>query len=485
MEPWTIKEIIKAVGGELLSGKEDDIITSVSINSKELEEGALFVPIIGERTDAHDFIKGALEAGAAAALTSRSEQDFLEGKAYIKVKNTFLALQELGAAYRSHFTIPLIGITGSVGKTTTKEMIAAALMSKKNVLKTAGNMNSQIGLPVMMTRMEKKQEAAVIEMGMSEVGEMARLAWIAKPNLALITNIGVSHIGQLGTRENIRREKAAIINEFQKGDILLLNGDDILLEEIALFQRQLLEGEKPLELLLNEETRNKLLEIRILTYGIKEGCDYRAENIETAGEETRFTYCWPGGREEIVLKVPGIHNVSNALAALAVAEKLAVHPSVAKEGLKIYRPIAMRGQIHKKNGIRIIDDTYNASPDSMISGVNVLLSLDQAEYRIAVLADVLELGEASYSCHYEVGKYIAGAFSEGRQVDEVVAVGTLAKAITEAIQKENKRIATHNFTTNEEAIHYLNRNLKEGSALLVKGSRGMHTDEIVKALLED
>lgn len=486
MEALKIKNVIKAVGGELLSGSDEILITSVSTNSKEIERGAIFVPIIGERVDAHKFISMALENGAVAAFTSKDieEKDRIEGKVYIQVENTIEALQKLGAYYRSLFPIPCIGITGSVGKTTTKEMIAAALETKFKVLKTAGNMNSQIGLPIMMTQLSKEHQIAVIEMGMSEEGEMARLAPISRPDYAVITNIGVSHIGQLGSKENIRKEKLNIINYFGKGrkkegNILYLNGNDELLLQLNQWKEKMKIIE---DTMITQETKDVWNKVEIVTFGTETYNQYYAKHIETVGEKTHFTFVYPEGEEKIVLSVLGIHNVNNAIIALTLALEFGITPDIAKKGLEKYQPIAMRGQIYEKDGIKIIDDTYNASPDSMKSGVDVLLEMPALNRRILVLADVLELGDVSRQCHYEVGEYIAKSVKNGKKIDQVVTVGKEAKAIVEAIENKNTNIVTHSFDSNEEAINYLQHLLCKGDGVLIKGSRGMHMDEIVKVL---
>ena len=242
MKAISVSALAKAVGGKIIYGDGDKQITSVSTNSKEIKEGALFVPIVGERVDAHKFIPMALEAGAVATFTAKEVEEFKDGKVYIQVSDTLEALQSAAAYYRSLFSFTLIGITGSVGKTTTKEMIAAALETKKKVVKTKGNMNSQVGLPLMMFEIEEDTEVAVIEMGMSEVGEMSRLASIAKPDIAVLTNIGVSHIGQLGSKENIRKEKMNIINQFNGNNLVFVNGNDILLQEIKTFSHDCRNG---------------------------------------------------------------------------------------------------------------------------------------------------------------------------------------------------------------------------------------------------
>lgn len=472
--------LVEAVGGKILYGDEELLITSVSTNSKEIQQGALFVPIIGERVDAHNFIDMALEAGAVATFTQKEIKEYKKGKVYIQVADTLLALQLAAAFYRSQFSMPLIGITGSVGKTTTKEMIAAALGTKKKVLKTKGNMNSQVGLPLMMFELEEDIEVAVIEMGMSEVGEMHRLSTIAKPDIAVMTNIGVSHIGQLGSKENIRKEKLNIIDEFSGNNPVYVNGDDPLLREIKGFVDKRKKDEEVPEELFDEDTYKKLGQIQVFEFGTGENCTYRGENIKTVGETTHFTYVSESGREEVVLSVLGNHNVNNAVVALAIAEQLGICPSVAKAGLEKYQPIDKRGQVFEVKGMKIIDDTYNASPDSMKSGADMLLAMEGLKRKILVLADVMELGEVSRECHYEVGTFLAK-----KSLDAVICYGVEAKAIYEGINDNTKTILTRHFEDKTQIIDFLREYLTEGDGILVKGSRGMHMEEVVEALKSD
>lgn len=472
--------LAEAVGGKILSGDEDLLITSVSTNSKEIQQGTLFVPIIGERVDAHSFIDMALEAGAVATFTQKPIKEYKEGKVYIQVADTLLALQLAAAFYRSQFSMPLIGITGSVGKTTTKEMIAAALGTKKKVLKTKGNMNSQVGLPLMMFELEEDIEVAVIEMGMSEVGEMHRLSTIAKPDMAVMTNIGVSHIGQLGSKENIRKEKLNIIDEFSGNNPVYVNGDDPLLGEIKGFVDKRKNDKEVPEGLFDEDTYKKLGQIQVFEFGTGENCTYRGEDIKTVGENTYFTYVSESEKEEVVLSVLGNHNVNNAVVALAIAQKLGIKPEVAKTGLEKYQPIDKRGQVFEVKGMKIIDDTYNASPDSMKSGADMLLAMEGLKRKILVLADVMELGEVSRDCHYEVGTFLAK-----KPLDAVICVGMEAKAICEGINDNTNTVLTRHFVDKPQAIAFLKDYVKEGDGVLVKGSRGMHMEEVVEALKSD
>ncbi len=476
MKPIEIKEIVKAVGGILLCGNENVVITSVSTNSKEILPGALFVPIIGERVDAHKFIESAFLLGAKATFTSRqnSVNESMGENCYIYVEDTQRALQKFAAYYRSLFHLPIIGITGSVGKTTTKEMVAAALETKYQVLKTAGNMNSQIGLSLMMFEIEDTTQIAVIEMGMSEEGEMIRLSQIAKPETVIMTNIGVSHIGQLGSKENIRNEKLNIVNEMTEGGHLYLNNDDVLLKEIG----------RKMDIKASEQTKSVLAKATCRYYGLDETADAYAKNITTHGYDTTFTYIYGEEEEAITLSVLGIHNVGNAIAALMVAKQYDINPKVAKQGLKAYAPIAMRGQIYEANKVTIIDDTYNASPDSIKSGINVLMELQGLTRRIAVLADVLELGEVSYDCHYEVGEYIGNKHELVNKIDVLITIGEEAKAIAQGAQSIDSAMIIKSFAHNEEAISCLKDMIVEGDGILIKGSRGMHLEQVVNALRE-
>lgn len=491
MKAIQVKEVADAVNG-MVYGQGDAFITSVCIDSKEVTEGALFVPIIGARVDAHTFIDNAFLSGAVCVFTSREVEEAkrrTEKGSYIKVENTIEALQKLGAYFRNQVSYPIVGITGSVGKTTTKEMIAAALSQERRVIKTIGNKNSQIGLPLMMLHLDSDYDIGIIEMGMSEPNEMRRLVQVARPEIAVVTNIGVSHIADLGSQENIRKEKLNIINEFvrdqrnpEKLGTLFINGDDMLLCELKQIQKDLQSGGLDSEL-LSKETCEVMKNVVIKTYGFGSTCDYKAKQIHQEGNKMYFTYISADKEEEIMLSVLGEHNVRNALIALAIAEYYGIELRAAKKGLMEYKPIAMRGQIKEKGSMKIIDETYNASPDSMISTMKVLSKIQGVKRKIAVLADALDLGEISYQCHYDVGVFMGKLATKENKIDELITIGQEAKAIVIGLQSVNAKILTHSFDKNEEAIEYLKDMQKDNTAILVKGSRGMHTDEIVNALL--
>lgn len=515
MAKITVKDILFATEGKLLAGEESTVVENFEINSLNIKNGDIFIPIIGERTDGHKYMQSALESGAVATLTSTDNIDeYIPGKAYVLVEDTLKGLQSIAEFMRRRMPLPIVGITGSVGKTTTKEMIAAVLSTKRNTFKTEGNMNSQIGLSIMMTRLEAEHSAAVIEMGVSEFNEMDNLTRIAKPDFFVMTNIGVSHIGQFKTRENICKEKLKFIDGYAKdnsktfaydlNDIncLFVNGDDDKLIKIAEYSKVLhdenasedMVARKLKECPMADTSKVALNQTKVVTYGIDGDYDYKATNIEIKDGQTTFDVVYKDKvvvnneddsskvnvnekKVHVVLNVLGRHNIYNALVAIAVGRCFNIEPSVAKEGLFNYRPIKMRGTIEEFNGVKVIDDTYNASPDSMKSGVDVLLAVQDTTRRIAILADMLELGEISHQCHYDVGSYIVG-----KNVDEVISIGECSKAIVEAITDAKSDIVTHSFMSNSETIEYLNTVLTDKTTVLIKGSRGMHTDEIVEAI---
>lgn len=456
MESITAGEIVKAVDGILLAGNPETVIDNICIDSREAGEGSLFVPIIGEKVDAHKFIAQVLDHGAAGVLMSHGDVVAAD-KVHILVKDTVKALGALSAWYRRKFQMPIVGITGSVGKTSTKEMIGAALETGFHIMKTAGNQNSQIGVPLTLFRMEKGQELAVVEMGISEFGEMENLVRFVAPDVAVVTNIGEAHIAQFGKKENTMKEKLKIAMNFTEKQRIFLNGDDPLLRQAA-----------------------ETMKCPVTLFGTSEGCDYRAENIHIEDGKNCFTLVYPEGKEDIVIQQLGLHNVLNAAVAIAIAQYFGIEPETAKKGLKDYEGIPMRQQInHLSRGIKVIDDTYNASPASVKSGVDVLMQLDNPGRKIAVLGDILELGDVSRQCHYDTGLAIAE-----EALDLIVTVGQEMKTLAKAVIDSGEGIAVCSFDTNEEAIPWLLTNVSDGDAVLVKGSRGMHEEEVVKALRE-
>ena len=450
-----ISEIIEATGGQLVSGKAEVIVTGISTDSRRINEGCLFIPLTGERFNGHDYINKALEEGAAAVLTQQDESG-AEGCSFIRVMDTSKALRDLAAWYRKKFSIPFVGITGSVGKTSTKDMIACVVGSKLNVLKTEGNLNNEIGVPLTIFNLDETHEAAILEMGMSGAGEIGRLTAIIKPDVAVITNIGISHIEKLGSRQNILKAKLEILEALNPDGPVVLNGDDALLAGMKDF-----------------------LKFRTVLYGMDEGVDYRACNINSHGESGTFFDITLGGREyNIHIPVPGAHNVHNALAAVAVGCELGIPMKDIIKGIAGFSPSKMRMDILSFNGMKIINDVYNASPNSMEAGINVLSEIGLENRKIAVLGDMLELGEWAEKAHFDVGKYssVAG-------IDQIIAVGSNARFIADgALSAGHSEEMVRYFQSNTEALDYLQKNLGPGDVILVKGSRGMKMEEIVKGL---
>lgn len=451
----TAEEIARACGGQILNGDPQTEITSFCIDSRAVKPGTLFVPIVGERTDAHRYVGKAFASGADASFINRGRENDTPGTGLrIAVENTVEALQKTAAMWRRRFTGPVIGITGSVGKTTTREMTALAISAGKNVMKTEGNQNSQVGLPLTILRLSPEYDVAVVEMGMSEFGEMGRIAAVAAPNYAVMTNIGLSHIGNLKTQENIRSEKLHITDCFQENSVLILNGDDRLLAELR--------GKLP---------------YRTVFYGTQPWCDFRAENVRVGAEASDFRYTAPTGETgEIHLPVPGMHCVLDALAGLAAAAQVGVPLKAAAAKLETCHTLSSRMQISEAGGITIIDDSYNSSPDAAKSSLSVLCGRHTGR-RVAVLADMLELGDFSRHGHFGVGEFAAKS-----GVDILVTVGEEAKAIAEGALSVSPKLECYVCKTNEEAAGILHRILTPGDTVLIKGSRGMHTEEIVKKM---
>lgn len=444
----TLSEIAAFCGGRLV-GDGDVTVTAFYTDSRQTQPGMMFVPIRGENTDAHRFIPQVFAAGAAATF-SEVELEAPAGPV-IYVQDSRAALQAVAAGYRAKFTIPVIGITGSVGKTTTKEMVALAVSAGLKTMKTAGNANSQIGLPLTVMRLEPEDEAAVVEMGVSMPGEMARIAQVAKPTLAVMTNIGVSHIEFMKTRENIMAEKFKIADYLPVGGTVCVNGDDDLLSTL-------------------ESTPEK----QIVRFGFGENCQWRAVKADADVYGTHFTCVHDGKETEVYVPAAGEHNVRNALAALAVANAVGVSMEAAVRAIAQYEPPAMRQQIREAGGVTLIDDTYNASPDSMRAALKILADMKTEGKKYAVLADMLELGDYAERGHFETG-----AFAKANGIDVLVGVGPLAKHIVSGFDNAESSAW---FASNAEAVDFLKAHIRPGDAVLCKGSRGMHTDEIIQVL---
>ena len=450
MEALKIKEIAIACNGQARNIDEEFEIMNICIDTRKVQKGDFFVALIGEKFDAHDFIEKAYELGAALVL---SEKELSNGKPYIIVTNTLLALQDIAKFYKSKFNIPFIAVTGSSGKTTTKDLIATVLSEKYNVLKTEGNFNNGIGLPLTIFNLNSSHQAAVIEMGMSSIGEIKLLADIVQPQIAVISNVGTAHIEKLGSRENILKAKLEVLENFTKECTAVINGDNDMLGNY----------------------KNDGFEV--IKFGINDNNDYKATNIdENEKLETEFIVNYNGVTEKFSVPLPGIHNVYNSMAAIIVAKKLKMNSVDINNGLKKYKPSKMRMDIfHISHGIMVINDAYNANPDSMEAAVKVLANLKKSGRKVCILGDMLELGEFSQQKHYELGRFI---YEIG--IDLIITVGNMAEyivkgAVSAGMDSNN---ALH-YSNKEVAFSEINKIIKENDSILVKGSRGMKMEAFV------
>lgn len=457
MVSFDCRELMEAVHGKLLWGRIENVFYGITTDSRKVAKDNLFIPLIGEKFDGHDYIEQCFEAGAAVCLTQNPIPERAEGSA-ILVSDTSKALRDIATWHRNKYNIPVIGITGSVGKTSTKDMVSCVLAKRYEVLKTQGNFNNEIGLPLTLLNLEARHQAAVIEMGMSGFGEISRLTAAAQPEVAIITNIGVSHIEKLGSQEGILTAKLEILEGLKKGGLVVLNGDDPLLKA--------LEGK---------------LGFRTVFYGMEAGRDYCAQDYRSMGEKgTVFSMQLKGVKYDVTVPVPGIHNVYNALAAIAVGIEMNIPMNTIVEGIAEFSPGKMRQNIISHNGIKIINDAYNASPQSMQAAISVLEELSLKTRGIAVLGDMLEMGAAACEHHYSVGNFI-----KDKKISMLITVGNDSEKILQAVADSGKpEISLRHFKDNSDALEYIKSIVKKGDYILIKGSRGMKMEQIAEGLLE-
>ena len=463
MKNMTLENIEKACGGRYI-GTEAEKKTEalgVVIDSRQVESGYLFVAIPGEKVDGHKFIPDVFAKGAAAVLSEQQLED--PAGPYILVESTTKALRDLAEYYRKSLDIKVVGITGSVGKTSTKEMIASVLSEKYRVLKTEGNYNNEIGLPLTIFKIRAEHEVAVLEMGISEFGEMHRLATMANPDICVITNIGLCHLENLKTRDGILKAKTESFAHLKKDGIAILNGDDDKLSTI----RQV--GDK-----------------EPVFYGMEEKMEYRedakksvyatgVENLGLYGMQARIHT--PEGERDVRIPIPGEHNVYNALAATAVGLSLGLSLDQISSGILKAKTIGGRTNLLNTGSMTVIDDCYNANPVSMKASIDVLATAEGR--KIAVLGDMGELGENEKKLHYEVGEYLAK-----KEIDVLFCAGELSEEIAKAAQKESKTCEVYYFKTRDALLEQLLPFLKKGDTVLVKASHFMEYPKIVKALTD-
>lgn len=448
---FTTKEIARITGGELVGG--DTEVSSVSTDTRTLERGALFVAVKGERFDGNDYIRQAAEKGAAAAVSDLAAGTVKTAIPVVYVGNSRTAQLKLARAYRDRFGVKLCGVTGSVGKTSTKDMIYAVLSAGFNTLRTEGNLNNDIGLPRTLFRLREDAEAAVIEMGMSGRGEISELSAAAHPTCAVITNIGYCHIENLGTRENILAAKLEILDGMDADAPLIVCGSDEFLGRLT-----------------SADVGGR----RLVRYGLTENCDVRAADITRDENGSRFTVLYGGGTYRAEVPAAGEHHVLNALAAFCVGTELGMSPEEIVPAFMSYEGSGMRQRVEQRGGVRVILDCYNASPTSMRSALSVLGEVGKSGRRIAVLGDMLELGERSKSLHAGLVEYAEGSaelfFLYGREMT----------ALRDELQKRG--IKTFHSINKEELSELLLKEIKSGDTILFKGSRGMKMEEIAEKI---
>ena len=463
MKNMTLENIEKACGGRYIGteAEKKTEVLGVVIDSRQVESGYLFVALPGEKVDGHKFIPDVFAKGAAAVLSEQQLED--PAGPYILVESTTKALRDLAEYYRKSLDIKVVGITGSVGKTSTKEMIASVLSEKYRVLKTEGNYNNEIGLPLTIFKIRAEHEVAVLEMGISEFGEMHRLATMANPDICVITNIGLCHLENLKTRDGILKAKTESFAHLKKDGIAILNGDDDKLSTV----RQV--GDK-----------------EPVFYGMEEKMEYRedakksvyatgVENLGLYGMQARIHT--PEGERDVRIPIPGEHNVYNALAATAVGLSLGLSLDQISSGILKAKTIGGRTNLLNTGSMTVIDDCYNANPVSMKASIDVLATAEGR--KIAVLGDMGELGENEKKLHYEVGEYLAK-----KEIDVLFCAGELSEEIAKAAQKESKTCEVYYFKTRDALLEQLLPFLKKGDTVLVKASHFMEYPKIVKALTD-
>lgn len=418
----------------------------------------MFIAIKGDRFDGHHYIDQAISKGATLVMVQDGTK-LSKDIPTIVVSDTLEALAKFAAEYRKLFDIPIVAVTGSVGKTSTKEMIATILSARYNVHKSKGNFNNEIGLPLSVLELDDMHEVAVFEMGMRGFDQINLLSKIVKPQIAIITNIGISHIEKLGSRQNILKAKLEILEGLHEDGVVILNGDD-----------ELLSGLKG------------LLRFKTLFYGINEDLNIWAYDLISKGESgVEFHVKTPKSDMSLFIAAPGIHNVHNALAGIAVAQTLNMSENEIKKGLEGLTGIEMRLSIEDKNGIKYINDSYNAAPDSVMAAIDVLCEIAGKSRKWAVLGDMLELGDWAEEAHKKIGRLISQL-----GIEYMVGIGSLAKWYIEGIQEDpHSQTVAKLFDKMSNAKPYIQTLTQKGDVLLFKGSRIMKLDVLVDELLNE
>ncbi|MGL5717468.1 MAG: UDP-N-acetylmuramoyl-tripeptide--D-alanyl-D-alanine ligase [Paraclostridium sp.] len=455
MEALSIKELLVATNGKLVEGNEKEEITNIVIDNRVAKPGDVFIAIIGENLDGHKFMQGALDNGCKTFIKNKSNSIKFESSDInlIEVEDTTIALGDIARYYKEKFNIPYIGVTGSVGKTTTKDMIYAAISNKFDTLKNEGNFNNHIGVPLTLFNLNKDYECAIIEMGMSNAKEIEYLANIVNPKIGVISNIGLSHIENLGSQEGILKAKLEIATNFNESNTLIINGDDEYLKKIC----------------------KEDLKYQVKTFGFNTNNDIYCKEYSMNEDSINFICVIEDKEEKIYIPTVGKHNIYNAMAAILVGLTLNMELEDIKLGLTTFTASKMRLDIFKSNELTIINDAYNASPDSMKAALDILGRYEKR--RVAILGDMFEMGEHSEYGHRLVGQHAIN------NVDILITIGEMSEYIGQEANKlglSNEFI--HHFKNKEIAIESLDKIIKDKDVVLVKASRGMKLEKIVEYL---
>ena len=472
MKNILVSDVIKICNGKLVLGDEKEELRFFTNSTNKLENGDTYVGFVGEHNDGNLFYEAAIEKGAKACILQRTSVETKIDVEKIKqkypnaiiilVEDTIKAIQQLATYKRSLYDIPVIGITGSVGKTSTKDIIASVMSKKYNVLKTMGNYNSQTGLPLTVLRLED-HNAMVVEMGMSELGEISNLTKIAKPTVAVITNVGTAHIGKLGSRENILKAKMEILDGLQKDGILVINNDNDMLHKWY-----------------EEYKKSDNKEFKVLTFGMENKSDIMPRDIILSENGSTYKIDLDGKTYNVNVAVGGNHFVLNSLCAIAIGRIFDIEMKDVLEGVANFELTKSRMQVEKnKSGLTVINDSYNANYDSMKAALEYLGKIN-ANKKIAVLGDMLELGEYSENLHEKVGEEV-----KKNNIDILITVGEMSKYIAnKAIECGFEKNNLYECVNNQEAIDTIERVAKKGDAVLLKASNGLNFQEIFKNICE-
>ncbi len=459
---WTTKQVLDATGGTLHSGGADISFAAIGIDSRTIAADQLFIAVAGETHDGHAFVSDVLDRGIRGVVVAENRlpnlpvaQMAADGIVCVVVADTVQALGDLARFNRYRGDLSVVAVTGSNGKTSTRMLMEHVISRQLATLSTQGNLNNHIGLPLTLFRLAPSHQAAILELGMNHAGEITHLGNICHPDVGVITNVGPAHLEGLGTIDNVARAKAELLPTIRSGGTAILNGDDRRVAAMA-------DG----------------FDGRVVLFGCSEPARVRADRIQLTDAGTRFLLTTPSGEAQVTLATPARVMVSNALAAAAVGEVLGMPLDVIRAGLEAFSPQAGRMGIRQLSGdIRLVDDTYNANPESMAAGIETLVRMAGGRRTIAVLGDMLELGPTSEHLHRDIGKTVGDA-----GIDRLYATGTFASALAEGARDAgmgSDRVFTG---SKADIIDHLAHHLASGDLVLVKGSRGMAMEQVVAAI---